>query len=153
LKTGSTIDNGRTLKNGNAVRDIPIHPTLLNLGFDVFVKSKQSVLFPELKQDQYKRRGDRVTDWFAVFRKNLGINDSKKTFHSFRHTFINALKQQTGSGTGIELAHVEALAGHEPSAASQTTKTYGNRFDSSLLYTVVTKLDFSNELASVKKRP
>jgi hypothetical protein len=48
-------------------------------------------LFPELKKDAIKGYGKQAGQWFndrVLFRKLGFPRDGKKSFHSFRHTFI-----------------------------------------------------------------
>jgi integrase len=50
-------------------------------------------LFPELKHNKIKGYRAGASKWFNenYFGKVLVPRDGKKTFHSLRHTFINAL--------------------------------------------------------------
>ena len=87
---------GQRLKNVPSKRRVPLHPALLALGFDKWIAELTSAgytrLFPELKHDSNKGFGKAATKWFTSHMANLGIpRDGTKTFHSFRHTYTNAL--------------------------------------------------------------
>ncbi len=89
---------GKKLKNTPSKRKVPLHPVLLELGFDKWLAALTSAgytrLFPELKHNSEKGFGKASTKWFSSYMARLGIpRDGTKTFHSFRHTFTNALPQ------------------------------------------------------------
>lgn len=99
----------KKLKNSQSNRVVPIHPVLLAAGFDQWVKALRDAgytrLFPELKHDADKGYGKAATKWFTGFKKRLGFPaDGKKTFHSFRHTFINALPDDIPQRFGRQLS-------------------------------------------------
>ena len=62
-----------------------------------------------------------LSKWFGRFKTAVGIVSRKRTFHSFRHTFLNALKQ-----LGVEEAIIKELAGH--ANGSITSGRYGKRY-------------------------
>lgn len=99
----------KKLKNSQSNRIVPIHPALLAAGFDEWVEALCDAgytrLFPELKHDADKGYGKAATKWFTGFKKRLGFSaDGKKTFHSFRHTFINALPDDVPHRIGRQLS-------------------------------------------------
>jgi integrase len=77
-------------KNNRSKRLIPVHTKLIDLGFLSYVEKLkqrgQSLLFADWKPE------DKVNRWFLrTFRAEVGIDDSRKVFHSFRHTLKTAL--------------------------------------------------------------
>lgn len=95
----------KRLKNSSSRRVIPIHPYLIKpLGFLGYVmtmqKTEEQKLFPGLlkTQDRYSHG---PSQWFRRLRDKLGIK-GKKSFHSFRHTFANNLKQAEVSEQAIK---------------------------------------------------
>ncbi len=120
-------DNPKKLKNQASERVIPIHPKLIDLGFIKFVrkqkKSKTVRLFPELnlRIDGFSRK---VGRWFneSYLRKKVGIKDPEKTFHSFRHTVADVLKQK-----GILESYISEYLGHS-SGDSETFGRYGKQY-------------------------
>jgi len=88
------------LKTTPSKRKVPLHPTLLALGFDKWHAALDQAgytrLFPELKLDREKGYGKAATKWFTNYMASLDIpRDGRKTFHSFRHTYTNALPDDT----------------------------------------------------------
>ncbi|TKI03798.1 site-specific integrase [Martelella alba] len=88
----------KSLKTVNAIRQVPIHPRLIKLGLLKYVDALKAAgydrLFPELKHNKIKGYRAGASKWFNenYFGRVLGFpRDNKKTFHSLRHTFINAV--------------------------------------------------------------
>jgi integrase len=112
--TPSAIAKDKSLKTINAVRIVPIHQKLLDLGFlqyvDALHKDGQTRLFPELKYDKTKGYGRAAGKWFNE--RYLGIElqierNGRKTFHSMRHNFATAL-----GGTDAEANIKSDFMGH-----------------------------------------
>lgn len=78
-------------------RIVPVHPVLLELGFGKFVadarKSGRTLLFPEAKRDARGKWGDAISDWFSRRIKQLNLTGTNLSFHSFRHSFEDALRE------------------------------------------------------------
>lgn len=116
----------KRLKNTSSRRIIPLHPFLVeDLGLVRYVesiKAKGCVQFiPELKptKDGY---GTHISRWFNQrFKPQCGIVEQKKTFHSFRHTFITHLAQQE-----VNDHMLKRIVGH--SEESITFGTYSKGF-------------------------
>lgn len=92
------VGGDKSLKTVNAIRQVPIHPRLIELGLLEYVDALKAAgydrLFPELKHNKIKGYRAAASKWFNenYFGKVLGFpRDGKKTFHSLRHTFINAV--------------------------------------------------------------
>lgn len=84
----------QSLKTIHSRRKIPLHPTLIKLGLvrycEALKKAGHERLFPELPYHPVKGYGDKASDWFnrSLLKERLGFEkESKKSFHSFRHTF------------------------------------------------------------------
>lgn len=114
---------GQNLKNANSRRFIPIHPELIKLGLLDYVETIKATdaarLFPELEPTRGKL-GHAPSKWFGRYKTKLGITDPKKTFHSYRHTFIDELRE-----AGVQDSLVKRLVGHEDN--SVTFGIYGSR--------------------------
>lgn len=91
-------EESQRLKSSAARRVIPIHPTLIKLGFLDFVEDMKpfgGMLFPYLTQDTKKQNfSGTPSERFGNYLDTLGITDKRKVFHSFRSTSNNRLKQQ-----------------------------------------------------------
>lgn len=88
----------KSLKTVHSERVVPIHKILVDLGLPAYADALrgegQVRLFPELKHDKIKGYGKAAGAWFndRFLGKHLKMpRDGRKTFHSFRHTFISAL--------------------------------------------------------------
>lgn len=124
-------------KTDAALRVIPIHPTLINLGLLKFVEHRHKAGFAMLFD--LTRQGDGYGDtpgaWFTQYRRKCGIDSPKKVFHSFRHTFANEMKQRRVSSLIIG-----AIVGHED--RSITTGRYGKDYNIPVLFEELSKVDF-----------
>lgn len=114
---------GQKLKNQSSRRILPIHPELLKFGLLEHVEAVRVAghfrLFPDLEATRGKY-GHAPSKWFSRHKTKLGINDPRKTFHSFRHTFIDDLRE-----AGVQDSLIKRMAGHEDS--SVTFGVYGSR--------------------------
>ena len=101
----------KRLKNPASERNVPIHPTLIKMGFLEFVARRRedrnsTRLFPDLPLGNTGRYSNPFSKWFSGFlTATLGYKP-KATFHSFRHHFRDALR---AAEVGDE--NVEALGG------------------------------------------
>lgn len=89
-------EEDKSLKNVYSRRDIPIHPELLAIGFLKYVavvRSKGSRrLFPDLRYHAKGNYGPDVSKWFNRMLPNWIADRERKSFHSFRHAFGDALR-------------------------------------------------------------
>ena len=121
-------------------RLIPIHRQLLNIEFIEYcleaTSNSEDMIFPELiiRND---RDGHAPSKWFGRVKNEVISNSEKKSFHSFRHTFIdymfNRLKLQ---GNPI----FKALVGHTDNKV--TSGIYGSKFEMKYLNKVIQQIDF-----------
>lgn len=135
------ISNDRadqSLKTINSRRKIPLHPTLIKLGLirycEALKKAGHARLFPELPYHPVKGYGDKASDWFnrSLLKKRLGFEkDSKKSFHSFRHTFSTRLKQ-----AGIDSETRAQFVGHIR-GSGETENRYSKDHPPAALYAVL----------------
>ena len=126
------------LKTVNAERIIPIHSELIRLGLvdyrnSVETSGQAKRLWRILVPNKYGKFSSAYTKRFGRFKRKSGLLDSKLTFHSLRHTFVNELKQQG------ESEHVIAqLIGHANS--SITMGRYGKDYNVAVLSAAVERL-------------
>jgi integrase len=88
-------------------------------------------VFPELSK-QRDGYGQAASKWFARYRERCHV---KTPFHSFRHTFIDELKQ-----LDADQKKIAALVGHKDE--SMTGGLYGKPYKPEVLYPVICKLKF-----------
>lgn len=125
----------KKLKTLSSRRLVPVHPRLIELGLFEHVESLRRKgadrLFPELKK-QRDGFSQAASKWFIRYREKHRVG---KTFHSFRHTFIDELKQ-----LDVDDKKISALVGHKDE--SMTTGRYGKPYKPEILYPAVCMLDF-----------
>lgn len=117
IETISILDeeSGKRLKTTASRRVIPVHSKLIELGLlDYVSEIKHGRLFPELPENPKKpgNFADKATELFTAYRRTCGVGGltgrSNKTFHSFRTTFIGALRKAE-----VPKDRRTRLAGHE----------------------------------------
>ena len=133
-------NEGQMLKNSSSRRVIPIHPTLINLGLLQYVGTVGATganrLFPELDPIRGKL-GHAPSKWFGRYKTKRGITDPKKTFHSFRHTLIDDLRD-----SGVQDSLIKRIVGHEDS--SVTFSVYGSRAPTKAMLDALTLIPTTN---------
>ena len=103
--------SGKRLKTVQSERFVPLHPQLIAAGFLQFVADQQAEhgtnawLFPKVAPGTTGKAA--FSKWFGRYIGAHGITDGTKVFHSFRHTFVDALRL-AGVGNEINIA----LLGH-----------------------------------------
>lgn len=117
------IKAGRRLKTKTSERVVPVHPQLAGLGFLDYVteqrkQGERAWLFPTVAPDQKGALSAWSKWWGRYLRNHVGINDSNKVYHSFRHGFQDALRRTTPDE---ELR--DALTGR--SSSKSVGRTYG----------------------------
>lgn len=114
---------GQNLKNSSSRRTLPLHPTLIDMGLLDHVESVRNTgadcLFPELAPVRGKL-GHAPSKWFGRYKTKRGVTDPRRTFHSFRHTLIDDLRD-----AGVQDSLIKRIAGHEDRAV--TFSVYGSR--------------------------
>lgn len=137
-------EQDKSLKTVNAIRIIPLHKRLIDLGFlnyiDSLRKAGHKRLFPELKHDHIKGYGKPAGAWFneRFLGKKLRIKrDGKKVFHSFRHNFITALER-----LDVTESVRAQLAGHQR-GKTESGSRYSKDRNADELKPTIEKLDFS----------
>lgn len=115
-------EGDKRLKTASSARNIPVHPTLVALGFLEFVRRQPGPrLFPALRPDRYGKLGTQFSTWFGRYLDGLGITDSGLVFHSMRHAFIQECKEKASV---IPPEVREAMVGHL--SASHIARVYGH---------------------------
>ncbi|RIH70482.1 hypothetical protein BJG01_09940 [Vibrio splendidus] len=145
------------MKTG-VTRLIPLHNELLEKGFIEFINSKKSgQIFPELEPTN-GYFSHNASKWFARRREAIGIESGEGfNAHSFRHNFVNELKQKL-----VSMELVESIAGHENAEklakssndlvksviglehGSESFDTYSYQYSPTILAPVVNMIDTSH---------
>ncbi|WP_187783998.1 DUF6538 domain-containing protein [Teichococcus aerophilus] len=102
---------GRTLKDGQPVRMVPLHPALLAEGFLAYAQSRPHTgpLFPDLKPGRNGNRSAMATKKLGRWlRGKVGIKDKNKVAaHSWRHRMKDLLRF-----SGVREEAADAMLGH-----------------------------------------
>ena len=171
LNITATEDDGKTVKNEESRRIIPVHQKLIELGFIEYVEAKRAeveevgtpINLFDLNRAKADGYGKAASQWFNTkyLRDYLKVDDKNVVFHSFRHRFISSLAQAIldASGLSEETANKERvpealilrrLAGHSV-AHSMTagrgqfdvhTDTYTGAFSIKSMKRVIDRLDY-----------
>lgn len=84
----------QTTKADSSTRRVPIHGSLIKLGFLEYVKAIRAAghlhLFPQLSRTN-NNPGDSVGKWFARLKKKKGLKDPLLALYSTRHTGITRM--------------------------------------------------------------
>ena len=143
-----------SVKTESSIRRVPVHQTLIDLGFDGFLYSrrKEEWVFDGLEIAEDGRRSKKASHWMCkTFRPRVGLKIKGEDFHSFRHTVIDDLKQQL-----VNVHVLKAVVGHSdqlPEVAGDdiTIDRYGKQYYAQALYDMVDKLNYTRVLGNVKK--
>ena len=121
------------LKTLSSKRVVPIHDTLIDLGFIEFVEllkkrhTNRQRLFQELKYGE----GSYIRNVSYFFNKKyltlLGLKTDKKNFHSLRHTVIDHLKQKL-----VDISFINELVGHHH--GNIDLDRYGKGYTTDIIY-------------------
>jgi integrase len=118
---------GKRVKTKASERVVPIHPELLRLGLLDYVTARtldgaEAWLFPSVAPDQ-RRALAAWSKWFGQYlRKPIGVTSPDRVFHSFRHSFQDALRRATPDA---ELR--DALPGRS-SRSKSVSRDYGAKY-------------------------
>lgn len=131
IRDGDDGENEKRVKTESGIRFVPVHPELEKMGLLAFVEKRRTSdgatapLFPDLPIGSVGNRADPFSKWFARFLDGVGVKDAKKVFHSFRHSYRDALREADLSGE-----KVRALGGW---STGRTEDDYGSGLRASTL--------------------
>ena len=130
----------KRLKTAASHGVIPIHPILIKMGFLDFIEKQKkrpadARLFPEIMPDSYIYPSHHFSKEFGDFFKKTGCKTSDTCFHSFRHSFRDALRE-----VGTSEERVVALGGW--SATKGQFNGYGDGLKLKTLSREISKLEY-----------
>ena len=129
------------VKTENAIRKVPLHPQLIDLGFVDYVtaqkKSKRGRLFWELSEDRDGFASHVSRHYNQRFLPAVGVwKKYTKVLYCTRHTFINKLYSEM-----VDENVIKTLVGHEKEF---TMKHYGGEpFSPERLLEEISKVNYS----------
>lgn len=137
--------NGKSkrVKNKTSKTFVPVHPTIIRLGFLEYVKERRNAgagtsLFPELPRNPQGLYSSPFSKWFGRFLEHTFAEkgaETKSTFHSFRHAFRDATRRAM-----IHPEVADRLGRWKTEGG--TGRLYGDGFSLSALRDELAKVDF-----------
>lgn len=135
-------DDGGTkqIKTAAGQRFIPVHSELRRIGLIHYVAARREksvptdALFPELSIGSTGYRSDQFSKYFSRFLGHAKITDKKKVFHSFRHTYRDALRE-----ADISIEKVRALGGW---SGKNTEDHYGSGLRTTTLAEAIEQISY-----------
>jgi integrase len=124
---------------------VPVHPELVKLGFLDLVEDRRNAsgksapLVPLLRPGPRGGYAEGWSKWFGRYIRGIGIGNPARVFHSFRHTFKDALRSAGAS----EDLH-DALTGHSGGGVGRAygAKEMARWFGLTRLAEAVGKVDY-----------
>jgi integrase len=133
VRPDPSAKGGKRLKTEASERLVPVHPTLLGIGFMSYVEAQRAKgvvkLFPNLRRSTTGYYSDPFSKWFRRFLVAAGADGPRTCFHSFRHCFRDALREARMDHQ-IALALGGWAAGSD---AGETATAYGRGYRISTL--------------------
>jgi len=115
----------KTIKNKNSKRLVPLHQTVIDLGFVEYAQGVQHHrIFPGCKyRESTGKYANNWGQWFNRLLVDKGIKpqgDRSITYHSFRHRMETSLKR-----LGVNNEHIDQILGHGMSETKNQTYHHG----------------------------
>ncbi len=123
----------KTVKTPGSVRVVPVHSMLVRLGLldhhEKAIEAGAPRIFPEIKRDTRGKYSGYPSREYGKYITHIGVKtDRSRNFHSFRHSFMDALRRAGNSEEQIAL-----LTGH---AKPTMTARYGTEKSGTLMQRV-----------------
>ncbi len=139
VRVRGDADGGKSVKTAAGWRLVPLHRRLIALGFLEFVSSRRTTtgnprLFRDVPFAKTGGGGGEFSKWFGRRMTALGLKRPGLVFHSFRHRFIDEMRE-----SGAPSYVIKAIVGHE---GGDTTDKYGSKPSAALCKQWMDKLSF-----------
>lgn len=107
LRIAHSERRGQTTKK-NDTRVVPVHPTLIDMGILKLFQTtgEPARIFPNITLDRYGSATNAYSKWFSREAKKQGVLTRGVVFHSFRHSYADALRR-----AGVTDERADALGG------------------------------------------
>ena len=126
-------------KTESAIRNVPLHPKIIELGFDNYINqlkaSQETWLFPDLKHNSRHGPGHQFSKWWGDWMDKHDLSDPALTHHGWRHTW----KRGARVSTVKEEVH-NVISGHAD--GHSTGRDYGMGADVEDLVPAMEHIDF-----------
>ena len=142
-------DEEKSLKTASSRRGIPIHNTLIELGFGKFLQfrraSGEKRLFPEFERAKDDASWSKqFSKHFKRFRESIGVTRRGVKFHSLRHNVEDALRN-----ANVRKEVRDAIQGHGENGVS---REYGSGYYVKTLGEALQKLAYEDVILPVPIR-
>ena len=139
--------HGQSVKSEAGLRDVPIHRRLLALGFGEFVAARKSEaatgrLFFDVTLAETGGGGGEFSKWFGRHTRKIGLYREGLVFHSFRHRFIDALRENSEPSYVIK-----TIVGHE---GGDVTSGYGTSVSLKVRQAAIDRIAYMDALPPTK---
>ena len=126
-------------KTASSIRDVPLHPHLLQLGLREFVTARAKVkpkerVFTEFRLGNNSRQSEGMTRFWGDYLKAAGLWSAGRATHVWRHTVVANLR-----ANGVAEEDIAAWVGH--SLGTQTQK-YGGAYGLLRKLSTIERLNF-----------
>lgn len=132
-------DDDKRVKTEAGHRFVPVHPKLKKIGFLEYVKTMRGCgerkLFPDLPMGGDGYYSGPFSKWFARFLDKADAKAPRTSFHSFRHSYRDALRE-----AGISPERVKALGGWTDGGS--VDEAYGGGFKPHTLLGEISKVKY-----------
>ncbi len=132
-------DGAKRVKSDAGRRAVPIHPELRRIGFlrhaERMRDQGETRLFPDLPVGKNGYISDPFSKWFRRFLRKAGAWRARTTFHSFRHTFRDGMRE-----AGVPLERARAIGGWAGSGSAD--EVYGSGLLPSTLHQEIGKVRY-----------
>ena len=140
----------KTLKTKTSIRDVPIHPRLLELGLREFVTTRAKSrpgkrIIHEFRLGTQGRTSAGATRFFTDYFKKFGLHSQGRATHVWRHTVTDCLRENA-----VPDEDIGAFLGH--SSGSQTSK-YGSAQSLKRKRETILRLDYGFDVITALGGP
>lgn len=145
-RTDEAGEKVKSTKNLSSVRDLPLHPALLELGLREFVtvrakRHPKERLFHEFRLGTQGKLSDGMSKFWSNYLKKFGLWKPGRSTHVWRHTLIAGLRQN-----GVMDQDIAALVGHAPGTM---TGQYGGDQPLARKLQTLKQLDYGFNIAAL----
>jgi integrase len=130
--------DGQRLKTKGSRRAVPIHPELIRLGLLSYIEEREAAgdarVFPLLRKDTHGKWTSGWSQWWARYRRSVGVDRRWHDMHALRHTFKRQCRE-----CGIPRDIHDALTGHHSGAVGDS---YGGQYPIKPLWEAIKKLRY-----------
>lgn len=126
---GETGSKEKSVKNSSSIRDVPLHPRLLELGLREFITGRNKRwpgrrIFVEFRLGKH-RSSEGATRFWGDYLQKFGFWKEGRSTHVWRHTVIACLRSN-----GVAVEDIASIVGHSGTDGTTfgQTKAYGGAY-------------------------